>query len=325
MLTFARPRTDTPGTRRESLRRGAHVVTLDKVIEDFLAHKEKVRGRAPKTIETYRGTCRIFRNFVATERGHAYARHFTREMVEAWVTKMSERQLDRITIINRLAVLRELAKYGTRQRIWAADPFLDIEPLRRPVRLPRPFTAPERDALMALAMNDEDAALRAILYYGGLRSEEVTRLRIRDLEPPPLNGYARIRVRGKGSKERTLTLHSDAWAAIERLLLAKPGEDRKPAAFLFLHDDGAPWTTKMIQRRMTSWGEAAGVERCTAHRWRHTHATNLLSARQSLPVIQRRLGHASLTTTQMYLGITDADQDAAAAALPSFIPKAEGP
>jgi integrase/recombinase XerD len=295
------------------------VLTLDKVIEDFLAHKEKVRGRAPKTIETYRGTCRMFREFVSVHKGHAYARHFTREMVEAWVTRMSDRQLDTITIINRLAALRELAKYGTRQRIWATDPFLDIEPLRRPRRLPRPFTAPDRDALMALELNDEDTALRAILYYGGLRAEEVTRLRIRDVEPPPLDGYARLRVRGKGSKERALPMHPDAWAAIEAFLLAKPGEDRKPAAFLFMHDDGAPWTTKMVQRRMTSWGLAAGIEKCTAHRWRHTHATNLLHAGQSLPVIQRRLGHASLNTTQMYLGVSDAEQDAAAASLPSFI------
>lgn len=247
-------------------------------------------------------------------------RIFTREMIEAWATRLHERGLDRVTIINRLAVLRELGKYGTRQRIWPVDPFLDIEPLRRPVRLPRPFTAPERDALMRLVLSDGDAALRAALYYGGLRSEEVTRLRVRDVEAPTVEGaLAAVTVHGKGDKQRRVKLHGDAWASLETFLLAKASEDRKPSAFLFLHDNGRPWTTKMIQRRMIAWGKAAGVESCTAHRWRHSHASTLLSRGVNIMAVRDRLGHASVSTTQMYLAVSDVDQDAAAAAMPSFL------
>jgi site-specific recombinase XerC len=307
-----------------TLRRGWHVQLLDNVITQFIRHKRDVRGRSAKTIEAYESSCRLFRNYVATMKGHAYAHHFKREVIEAWIAHLNERGLDPITIINRLAALRELAKFGVRDRVWATDPFLEIESPRRPVRLPKPFTARERDAMMALDLSDLDTALRAVLYYGALRVDEICKLRIRDLEPPtewPDGSvtHAALVVRGKGNKERKVKIGRTGWAAIERYVLGQPVENRGERSFVFNHDGGEPWHTKMIQRRVAAWGKAAGVTKATPHRWRHTMATNALQVRQNIMAVKEHLGHSSVATTQMYTAVVDAQKDALADALDATV------
>src|SRR3990167_159027 len=191
----------------------------------------------------------------------------------------------------------------------------------KPKALRRPLARAERDALMALPLAGAEAALRAVLYYAGLRDEEVCQLRLHDLSGPgrPPDGArvaATVRVHGKGRRERVVPVHGDCWRLVEDAAARRT--DRTPSGFLFEQHGGAPWTQRMIVRRVRALGQAATVPACTPHRFRHTFATNLLEAGVDLRVIQELLGHESLATTEIYTQVVDQRRQEAVLRLPSF-------
>jgi site-specific recombinase XerD len=98
-----------------------------------------------------------------------------------------------------------------------------------------------------------------------------------------------------------------------------------PRAWLFRQRDGRPWTRRMIEQRVTRWGQAACVPDCHPHRFRHRCATNLLEAGQAIRLVQALLDHEDLSTMALYTKVTDARLAGAIAALPSFRPVSGSP
>jgi hypothetical protein len=117
---------------------------------------------------------------------------------------------------------------------------------------------------------------------------------------------AQVHVFGKGERERNVPLHPECWAAVEDL--GQRRADSAPAAFLFAKLDESAWSRKMIWRRVAQWGRRAGVDDCTPHRFRHRFATDAYERTRNLKAVQELLGHTSLSTTQIYLGLVDQDR-----------------
>jgi integrase/recombinase XerD len=219
--------------------------------------------------------------------------------------------------------LREFAAWGARKRYWRGEDVDDLPAYERPKSLPRSYGASERDRIMAVPLTGQDAVLRGLLYYGGLRALEAPGLRLMDLVVPhtlpdgtQLDGA--MRVWGKGSKERMVPIHPDLWAILAPhlapLVKTRTPRDRT----IIAHPNGKPWSYDTLRDRIVAWGKAAEVSDPKAHRLRHTHATDLLELGADIRQVQEVLGHTSLDTTAIYLRVVDRRKAEAIRRLPSF-------
>lgn len=315
---------------REALRRGWQTMKLDKPIDAYIKYLETFGGRgkgaSPHTLRVYRGDLKLFLGYIKSVRGQRAGdlADFDQDMVEGWLESMNGFGLERATLARRQTTLRSFAKWGLRKRYWHRDPLGDVETISVPERLPRPFSPDERDALMGLPLMDEERALRALLYYGGPRDAEVCGIRLGDFRGPSVRddgtiSAARVRILGKGNKERTVSLHDDCWRAVESFVALRAKEDRTPDAYLFTHRLGDPWTPRMIVARVKRWGKLAGVAHCTPHRFRHTFVTDQLDATDGdIRIVQEQAGHANIATTAGYAKVADRRKDAAAQKMKSY-------
>lgn len=290
-------------------------------LEQYLTHKKLAR-KSPKTLRAYKSDIGLFINHVIHETGRDSVTHFTEKLVESFLVHQHDRDLEPNTVARRQTALRDFARWGVRRRFWATDPTAELPAIARTKGLPRAFDPEERDRLMGLPLDNEaERALRALLYYAGPRDEEICELHLGDIRRPMTLPdetliLGTVRFQGKGSKERIVPIHPEAWTVIEPLALLR--EDRKRTAFLFEQDSGRPWSGAMIRRRVARWGKAANVEACTPHRFRHTFATDLLEAGEDLRVVQELLGHDSVATTEVYTKVVDRRKQSAIRRLQPF-------
>ena len=287
---------------------------LSTARDDFIAYKRD-HNCMPATLRAYHSYLKLFIDHVIHETGKDASIHFTEAMVKSFFAHYDaqKRDVTRKTLACYMTAIREFAKWGLRKRYWAGDPVLDIEPIRYIKGKPRPFAPNDLERLMALPLKHQEVALRALLYYAGLREAEACGLRLCDLTPPIdatseeqryCVGY--VHVLGKGDKERVIPIPPAAWepvGALWRERQAVEQGDRKSP--LLSKRDGSHWTTQMVRKRVHKWGRAAAVEPCVPHRFRHTFATDLFDADEDLPVVQKMLGHSSPATTAIYLEVRD--------------------
>ena len=247
---------------------------------------------------------------------------FQDQRITEYIAHRSEQDLAPATLAIDCAALREFAKWGLRKRYWTQGDVEDMPRVDRPTLVPRPMTHEERDRIMALPLAGVDAVLRALLYYTGCRETELEGLRLLDVAAPSTlpdgtDALGFIRVYGKGRKERVVDLHPALWEVLGPHVQTFRG---KPLDWCVLsRPDGTPWSYMMFRKRVLRWGKAANVPGLTAHRFRHTFATDTLEAtRGDLSAVQELLGHANVNTTRGYTRIVNQRRAAAVRALPTF-------
>jgi len=214
------------------------------------------------------------------------------------------------TVARKLASLRALFRTLVEHGLLEQNPADLLSAPRREQRLPRVLKAAEVSALLdripadtALALRDR--ALFELAYASGLRAEELVTL---DLDAVEFDAE-RVRVEGKGGKTRFVPAGEPALRAIERYLRrgrhALAVVDSPPA--LFLSKSGRRLSTSDVRRRLRVWArQAAGVAGASPHALRHSFATHLLDGGADLRSIQELLGHASISTTQVYTRVESA-------------------
>ena len=186
-----------------------------------------------------------------------------------------------------------------------------LEPPRRPERLPRYLSEEEMHRLLAAVEGSpRDSAIVHVLAFGGLRVGELCHLRLEDIEFERNVLHVRS---GKGDKDREVVLEDRTRAAIDRYLTERPVGGASPERLFAV----GPVTVERIVRRSAA---AAGIpRRVTPHMLRHTLATALLSRGCDIRYIQKLLGHASVATTQIYTHVdTQALRDAYQRAKPQY-------
>jgi len=281
---------------------------LSRCIEDYLTTC-RVRRLSTATLITYENSLNGLRN-LALVNGRDEIGIFTPALIEEYFAKANAKGNSIPTLVKKRVALRRFADWGLRRRLWIEDPTLNAPAYRLPERLPRPFERRDRERLMALPVGIEEEALRAVLYYTGLRVSEVCGLRwanVRLGEGPGDRG--RLVVIGKGNTERSVALMADL-----ETILREYAEEYPPArsVYVFSHRGGHPWTPRMVRYRVMRWGQETGTVACTPHRWRHTAATELFEAGVDPRAAQRFMGHKSISTTMLYTRVVDAEVDRAA-------------
>lgn len=344
MTLLARHATIPRASRRSKtgLCRGANEMTLETARDHFVAALGRgeiatERQCTPNTQTRYKAVLRQFIDWVKVHaiRGRVDCHQFTADLVKQYLAyRHDERHVSRNTLSLDSTILRGFAAWGASKdvRYWRWDDVEGIRYVKKQPTLPRPFNPTERDDMMALALPPADAALRALLYYCGLRNAEVCGIRLEDLRQPyslPTGEVpASVRVIGKGMKERIVPLHPDGWAALELYLGVRVNEATELTEYLFrslpqrgmkgTKGKARPWTDSMVQARTKAWGALVAAAKATPHRWRHTFATDVLDATDNLRTTQELLGHASPQTTAIYTKVTDKRKAEAVLKLPSF-------
>jgi integrase/recombinase XerD len=234
-----------------------------------------------------------------------------RRAARAYSSELGRRGYAPATLSRKLSSLRGLARFLTERDVLKADPTRLLPGPRRRRRLPRVLALREIEAMLAAADGTQPLALRdrlvlELLYGCGLRSQEVVDLGIDDLRP----AQAELYVRGKGGKTRVVPLGDEASRALARYLERGRGaligsravDDRQ----LLVSRSGRPLLTSDIRRLVVKYSEQAGVEAASPHMLRHAYATHMLERGADLRAIQELLGHASVSTTQVYTHVSGA-------------------
>lgn len=194
-----------------------------------------------------------------------------------------------------IVAMRNFGEWCVRKELLvrnpATDPKFNVKPQ---VSLPKPFEADELERLMSLELPLLQSAVRATLYYTGMRVTPIREILISGVSFNPPS----IRSTGKGNKQHWVPMASELQEVLTRYLKENPG---KPYERLFRDGKGKPLgNTRRVERWCEEWGTRAKVNNCHPHRFRHTFATTVLTNTQRLEVVQQLLGHTSIQTTQVY-------------------------
>ena len=284
-----------------------------RVLDGFL-ETLTARNASDGTVIEYRRHATEFLAFLAG-RGVDW-RTPDRATVRAYLATLADRELAPTSVGGRLAAVRSLYRHALRHGSIEVDPLAGVRAPRRPSRLPRVLSVDEAEALVTaprrLASRDEalarrDAAMLELLYATGMRISELSGLTVDRLDL----GRRRLRVVGKGNKERQLLFGVPAATAMRAYLdVARPAlvaRSGQRDGAVFLNAAGRPLTARGARMAIGRWVDAAGVpKRTSPHTLRHSFATHLLEGGADLRVVQELLGHVNLQTTQIYTHLSDA-------------------
>jgi integrase/recombinase XerD len=286
---------------------------FEALILDFLAYLEFERGLSRNTLQAYRTDLLQFGVFLA-ERGTGAAEASAADVSEflaglATGNGNGQPPCSAATINRKAACLRSFYRHLRREEIVDEDPTAALTPPRRGRKLPQVLSYSEVRRLLEAPRGSEPAPLRdrallELMYACGLRASEVVGLDVTDVDLR--RGF--VRAHGKGSKERIVPLGRQAATAVRRYLQSgRPelvGATAEPKLFVNLRGGGL--TRQGLYKIIQGHAKAAGLDgKMSPHTLRHTFATHLLSGGCDLRSVQEMLGHADVSTTQLYTHLSN--------------------
>ena len=281
--------------------------------QNWLEDLKSQKRMSPKTLEAYARDVRQFLSFLAGHLGEpvsfAIMKGLKPAEIRAFMAARRRAEASSRTLMRSLAGIRSFARHLERQGKGALSPFSSVRAPKLARSLPKPISAPAAKAMThtdsrAGDMREpwilaRDAAVLALLYGAGLRISEALSI---DCADAPTGARDQLNVTGKGNKTRSVPVIAPICAAIEDYIRLCPYPlTRGP---LFLGARGGPLSPRIIQLAVERLRGALGLpDTATPHALRHSFATHLLSGGGDLRTIQQLLGHASLSTTQIYTAI----------------------
>ena len=281
--------------------------------ERFLAWLQIEQGRAEKTIEAYRRDLRDYEDWLATRRVSSLTAQ-SRD-VEAFVAYLRKHGKAARSVARQFAAVRMLHKYLVVEGERDDDPAALVDGVKVPSGLPKPLREDDVTLLIAAITGDDsfarrDRALVEFLYATGARISEACGLSLGDIDMQD----SLVRLLGKGNKERLVPFGRSAHAALSdwfdeggramRVPKRWKSRDNSDAVFLGVH--GTRLTRQAAFHIVRKYAALAGIkEEVSPHSLRHSCATHMLVHGADLRIVQELLGHASVSTTQIYTKVDD--------------------
>ena len=284
---------------------------MNDVLPAFVAHIRDERRMAAHTVEAYTSDLAGFLGFIAgyTERAVTLKAlsKLRAQDIRAFIAQRRRDGVSDTSIARLLSSIKALYRWLDRAHGLPNAEIHYLQGPKRKARLPRPVSVDVAKDMIALADEDpdkapwvgaRDAAVLSLLYGAGLRISEALSLTGKDAEMPE-----RLRIKGKGGKVRILPIIPAVREAVTEYAALCPYDLKKTEA-LFRGVKGGPLNPRMIQGLVQNLRGQLGLpSTATPHALRHSFATHLLANGADLRAIQTLLGHASLSTTQVYTGI----------------------
>lgn len=271
---------------------------MERYIEKFIRYLEIERNYSGYTIVNYRLDLEDFSHFL----GKVPVENTDYLLLRKYLATLKEKNLGSKTVARRLSTLRSFFKFLTREGHIKSNPIVSVSSPKLQKRLPSFLTEEEVSRLIeaGFAKNEMGARDKAILetfYSTGIRIGELVGLNLEDVDC--ISGI--VKVRGKGKKERIVPIGEKAICAIREYLERRA----KKQEALFLNRRGSRITDRGVRNIVRKYLRLAGLKQgISAHTFRHSFATHLLNRGADLRSVQELLGHASLSTTQIYTHLT---------------------
>jgi len=280
---------------------------MKSLVEEFIHYLAVERGLADNTLDSYNRDLRQFLGFLENEK-EGDLQKATRNMIMAYLLFLQKRGRATATVSRHLAALRSFYHFLLREKYIDKDPTINLESPKLEKKLPRILTVNEVEMLLSQPRGGDPAALRdkamlELLYATGIRVSELINLEVNHINLDM--GY--IRCFGKGSKERIVPVGSLARKCVNEYLQrdrTKLIKNRSEQA-LFVNQHGRKLTRQGFWKIIKKYAKRAGIAKeITPHTLRHSFATHLLENGADLRSVQEMLGHADITTTQIYTHLT---------------------
>jgi integrase/recombinase XerD len=288
---------------------------MDDLISRFLLHMRDERNMSANTTAAYRTDLEQFAQFLA-ERGISAVEQIDDSVLMDFLLTLRERNYANSTVARRLAAAKSFFAYLLEIGAIPSDPTRDLDSPRVDRFPPRAISQQQVDALLEMPLRSRspegmrDRAMLELLYATGLRVSELVALNLDDVDLV----QGTVRCRGRNGRERVLPLNPSAVTAIEEYLdNARSALDRAVSDNgypLFLNHRGQRLTRQGFWLILKGYAEKVGLSELTPHMLRHSFATHQLHSGVDLRELQERLGHASLSTTQIYAQVAQPRNDA---------------
>ena len=276
----------------------------------FLRYLELEKNSSLLTIQNYATDIKLFITFLQKRVGNVSWENVTVLDIRAYLALMNDEKYARRTIARRISSLRSFYKFLMRENYVKSNPFMKIKTPKLDKRLPVFLEEVEINELLELPARDElglrDQALLELLYATGCRVSELVGLTLEHIDL----GNQYVLLLGKGNKERIVPIGSAAVKAVDVYLIkSRPvimrRYDIKEHHRLFINHRGTQLSARSVRRILGKYiAELALQKHVSPHVIRHTFATHLLEHGADLRAVQELLGHANLSTTQIYTHVT---------------------
>jgi len=276
-------------------------------LQDFLSYLTAEKGLSRNTVASYHLDLKKFRVFLASRDKDLPA--FSKNDIIDFIQKLRDETYSTASICRFISTVRSFCRYLVVESRISEDPSENLESPRRWERLPKAISVEDVTSFLELGDSDalsepvagRDAVMFELLYSSGLRVSELISLRLEDISFD--SGF--LRVTGKGSKERIVPLHMRALERLKKYVsIGRPEILRKnKSPYLFITGRGGPMTRQRFWQIMKQLGKRTGLD-ISPHTIRHSFATHLLEGGADLRSLQKLLGHADISTTQIYTKVT---------------------
>jgi integrase/recombinase XerC len=266
-------------------------------LERFLSHLRHERRLSQNTELAYSHDIEVLCELAASTPLSEIEPHQARR----FVAMLHARGLEGRTLARMLSAWRTLYRYLVRDRGFTVNPFQGVRAPKSPKALPHALSPDEAARLVDLSGDDpitvRDRAILELFYSSGLRLSELTSLQVDDVN----FGDDTVRVTGKGNKTRIVPVGRFARAAIATWLQLRAAIAPNGQRTLFIDIRGRSLRPRTVQRRVEAWGIKQGLtQHVHPHMLRHSFASHVLQSSGDLRAVQEMLGHASISTTQVY-------------------------
>ncbi|MDQ7073495.1 MAG: tyrosine recombinase XerC [Gammaproteobacteria bacterium] len=276
-------------------------MNLQEDISQFLHYLMQEKRMSPHTVSNYQRDLKRFYDFCYDASLEEWAT-VKSSHIRQFIALLHRSGLSARTLQRNLSAIRSFYRFLIRENTVENNPALAVQAPKAEKRLPSTLDIDQISGLLAMSSIDSfiacrDSAIMELFYSSGLRLAELARLDVRDIDI----GDQLVYVTGKGDKSRVIPVGRQAISALTDWLLKREQLAFYEQAALFITKQGSRLGMRAIQQRMRYWGKKQGIsDRVHPHRLRHAFASHMLEASGDLRAVQELLGHADISTTQIY-------------------------
>jgi integrase/recombinase XerD len=282
-------------------------ILMERTVLHFINYLSVEKGLAQNTLDSYQRDLRAFAGYLRRNGVNRF-QETSRQNIVGYLASLQSNGKAKATLSRNLASIRALYQFLAREKLVIENPSADLESPKPDRKLPRVMTTQEVDLLMEQPNSSQmtglrDKAMLEVIYATGIRVTELITLDLEHINTE--SGF--VRCRGKGNKERIIPIGSLAVRHLERYLtdcrnkLVRNGGE----CALFVNQHGKRMTRQGFWKILKKYARGAGIKQeITPHTLRHSFATHLLENGADLRSVQEMLGHADISTTQIYTQVT---------------------